>query len=42
MGASDQTMMHLYKKCYEGIKTNAFTFFGNVLQSQKYETDVLQ
>lgn len=41
-GASDQTLSYLYKKCYEGIKTNCFTLFGNVLQSQKHETGLLE
>jgi len=41
-GASDQTLCYLYKKCYEGIKTNCFTLFGNVLQSQRHETGLLQ
>lgn len=35
-GAGDQTLSYLYKKCYEGIKTNCFTLFGNFLQSQKH------
>lgn len=40
-GATDQTLGHLYKKCYDGLKTNAFTLFGSMLQSQKYQTQVL-
>ena len=40
-GASEQTLGHLYKKCYDGLKTNAFTLFGSMLQSQKYQTQVL-
>lgn len=35
-GASDQTLYYLYKKCYEGIKTNCFTLFGNIVQSQRH------
>ena len=35
-GANDQTLCYLLKKCYEGIKTNSFTLFGNMLQNQKH------
>jgi hypothetical protein len=35
-GASDQTLCYLYKKCYEGIKTNCFSLFGNVLQTHQH------
>lgn len=41
-GASDQTLHYLYKKCFEGIKTNCFALFSNVMQTQKYETETLQ
>ena len=37
-GAGEQTLCYLYKKCYEGIKTNCFTLFGNMLQSHKFQT----
>lgn len=39
--ATDQTLSHLYRKCYEGLKTNAFTLFGSILQSQNYERGLL-
>lgn len=41
-GASEQTLAHLFRKCYEGIKTNAFTLFGNIMQTDKYEKGLLQ
>lgn len=40
-GANEQTLSHLYKKCYEGLKTNSFTLFGSILQSQSYEKGLL-
>lgn len=39
--ATDQTLSHLYRKCYEGLKTNAFTLFGSILQSQSHEKGLL-
>lgn len=41
-GASDLTLSHLYKKCYEGIKTNSFTLFGSLLQNRQHETGLLR
>lgn len=41
-GASDLTLSHLYQKCYEGIKTNAFSLFGNILQNQTHEKSLLE
>lgn len=34
-------MSYLYRKTYEGIKTNCFTLFGNLLQSHQLEKDTL-
>jgi len=34
-------LAYLYKKCYDGLKTASFAYFGSSLQSQKYETNLL-
>lgn len=39
--ANEQTLSHLYRKCYEGLKTNAFTLFGSILQTQTHERGLL-
>lgn len=41
-GASDQTSHYLYKKCFEGLKTNCFTLFANLIQSNKNEKEMLE
>jgi hypothetical protein len=39
--ANEQTLAHLYRKCYEGLKTNSFTLFGSILQTQSHERGLL-
>ena len=41
-GASQETLLHLYEKSYEGFKTNAFTLFARVLQAQAQEKSLLE
>lgn len=32
-GANSETLSHLFRKCYEGIKNLSFSYFGSILQN---------